>query len=335
MNTAGPVLVLGAGSWGTALGLVLARNGNDTYLWDADGEHIGLLRQSRSNERHLPGIPFPDRLLPIAALAELPQQIGDVVAAVPCEFLRDALRTLREHGPRTARLCLAGKGLEPGTHALNHEVAAECLGPLSVAVLSGPSFAGEVARELPTVVTIASTEPSVAAHFAGRFHGGTFRVYTHEDIIGVQVGGAVKNVMAIAAGIADGLGFGANTRAALITRGLAEILRLGIAMGGRRETFMGLAGLGDLVLTCTDDQSRNRRFGLALARGISPDDARREIGQAVEGLRTTAVVIELARRHGIEMPISREVGRVIHGDCTPAEAVRELLGRERRDELES
>lgn len=326
------MLVLGAGSWGTALALVLARRGIDTFLWDTDLEHVTRLTAERANTRHLPGIAFPGNLHPVPELGAAPAGIRDVVVAVPCEGLRAALGALREARGNAVQLCLASKGLEPGTLLLNHEVAAAVLGPVPAAVLSGPSFAAEVARDLPTVVTLAAVTAGIAEHFADRFHGETFRIYTHDDVIGVQVGGAVKNVMAIAAGIADGLGFGANTRAGLITRGLAEIMRLGLAMGGRRETFMGLAGLGDLVLTCTDDQSRNRRFGLALARGQTPDQARAAIGQAVEGARTAAVVVELARRHGVEMPISAQVQRVIAGAVSPAAAVQNLLLRERKPE---
>ncbi|MGH8244843.1 MAG: NAD(P)H-dependent glycerol-3-phosphate dehydrogenase, partial [Gammaproteobacteria bacterium] len=248
--------------------------------------------------------------------------------------LRDALTRLRGAALQGMRICLASKGMEPGTFALNHEVAADALGHPPLAVLSGPSFAREVAEGLPTAVTIASESVAIASVFAERFHGDTFRIYTHSDVIGVQVGGAVKNVMAIAAGISDGLGYGANARAALITRGLAEIIRLGTVMGGKRDTFMGLTGLGDLVLTCTDDQSRNRRLGLALARGSSLQVALRKIGQAVEGARTAAVVCALARRHGVDMPISVQVQRVISGETTPMDAARHLLDRERREESE-
>jgi len=326
------VLVLGAGSWGTALALLLARSGVTTFLWDCDGAHIQALKSARENARHLPGIRFPDCLLPVAELKEPGADLTDVVVAVPCEALRSALQSLREARGANVQLCLASKGLEPGTLLLNHEVAAQCLGPAPCAILSGPSFAAEVARGLPTVVTIAAAAPGTAEHFAERFHSDTFRIYTHDDVIGVQVGGAVKNVMAIAAGISDGLGFGSNARAGLITRGLAEIMRLGIAMGGRRDTFMGLAGLGDLVLTCTDDQSRNRRMGLALARGRTLAQANREIGQAIEGVRTAAVVCDLAHRHGVEMPISIQVQRVIAGAISPTQAVQDLLRRERKEE---
>jgi len=326
-----PVLVLGAGSWGTALGLVLARRGADVRIWDCDRAHIDSLARDRSNRRHLPGIPFPDTLTPIADLQQA-AGVPDVVIAVPCEGIREALRALGSGVAGERRFCIASKGLEPGTRALNHEIVREELGQVPVAALSGPSFAGEVAAELPTALTLASESAAVSSRFAALFHGDTVRIYTSDDVVGVQVGGAVKNVMAIAAGISDGLGFGTNARAALITRGLAEIIRLGVAMGGRRDTFMGLAGVGDLVLTCTDDQSRNRRFGLALARGQEEKEARAAIGQAVEGVRTAEAVCELARRHGVEMPISEQVHAVIRREVTPRAAVQALLARERKAE---
>ncbi len=326
------ILILGAGSWGTALGLVLSRRGVRTYLWDSDAAHIERLSRQRTNDRHLPGFAFPDPLIPVVDINGLSGEVADVVIAVPCEGLRSALQRLQTLNDFQPRICLASKGLEPGTWALNHEVVLECLGPLPLAVLSGPSFAREVAAGLPTAVTIASESDEDAAHFADLFHCDVFRIYTHGDVIGVQVSGAVKNVMAIAAGIADGLGFGANTRAALITRGLTEITRLGVAMGGKSETFIGLAGLGDLVLTCTDDQSRNRRLGLALAAGRSLHQAKADIGQAIEGLRTAGVVCQLADRLNVEMPISEQVQSVITGVKAPRDAVQELLVRERKME---
>jgi glycerol-3-phosphate dehydrogenase (NAD(P)+) len=326
------MLVLGAGSWGTALALVLARRGRRVFLWDVDDAHVRRLIADRRNARHLPDFPFPETLSPIAELQQVPGDAGDLVVAVPCEGLRDALGLLAREAGRPWRTCVASKGLEPGAATLNHEIVRECLGEVAVAVLSGPSFAREVAAGNPTAVTIASEAADTAGFFADCFHGGNFRVYTHDDVIGVQVGGAVKNVMAIAAGIADGLGFGSNTRAALITRGLAEITRLGLAMGARRETFTGLAGLGDLVLTCTDDQSRNRRMGLALARGSSMADARAAIGQAVEGVRTAEAVCSLAEKYGVDMPISLNVRAVVRGEVSPRDAVQALLARERKSE---
>lgn len=325
--------MLGAGSWGTALALVLARNSNPTFLWDCDEEHLRNLVGQACNNRHLPGYPFPGTLTPSPDLIPLLQEVEDIVIAVPCEGLQAVLQEMQTVTSHTFRICLACKGLEPSTHSLNHKVVRDALGDIPVAVLSGPSFAAEVAAGLPTAVTVASGDAATAHYFSERFHDEVFRIYTHDDVIGTQVGGAVKNIMAIAAGIADGLGFGANTRAALITRGLAEITRLGIAMGGRQETFMGLAGLGDLVLTCTDNQSRNRRLGLALAQGSSVDAARQEIGQAVEGVRTAEAVYSLARKYRIEMPISEQIYKVIHGQVLPAEAVQALLAREKKAEL--
>ena len=328
-----PILVLGAGSWGTALAMVLARNGHKTYLWDCVREHIEHLQNDRCNNKHLPGNPFPEGLLPISEYLPLPEDVRDIVIAVPCEALREVLQALNQAAIPELSLCLACKGLEPETLSLNTSVVEEYCPDTPVAVLSGPSFAKEVAAGLPTAVTIAAVEINTATYWAQRFHSDIFRTYTHDDVAGVQVGGAIKNVMAIAAGIADGMGFGANTRAALITRGLAEITRLGIAMGGRLETFTGLAGVGDLVLTCTDDQSRNRRFGLALAKGMTPEQAKAEIGQAIEGLRTAEVVKRLAETYQIDMPISEHVLKVINGEMSAREAVQELLAREQGREI--
>ena len=231
------------------------------------------------------------------------------------------------------KICLACKGFEPTSNSLNTDVVKNILGIDSVAVLSGPSFAREVAEGLPTAITVASEHEQTASEFSALFHSEMFRTYTHDDVIGVQVGGAVKNVIAIAAGVADGLGYGANTRCALITRSLAEIMRLGMAMGGRQQTFMGLAGLGDLILTCTDNQSRNRRFGIALAEGKDIETAKKEIGQAIEGAVTTAVVSELAKSYKIEMPITEQVNNVLMSKCSPRDAVQNLLAREPKAEM--
>jgi glycerol-3-phosphate dehydrogenase (NAD(P)+) len=328
-----PILVLGAGSWGTALALVLAKNGYPVLLWDAYRDHLQRLIEERRNTRYLPDYPFPSLLQPSADLDGVLQQVADIVVAVPCEGIRAVMQQVAEHSTKKFRLCIASKGLEPESRNLNHVVVGQYLRDAQIAVISGPSFAGEVAAGLPTAVTVAAQEVSVANHFLQRFHNEVFRIYTNDDIVGVQIGGAVKNVMAIAAGIADGLGFGANTRAALITRGLAEITRLGTAMGGRLETFMGLTGLGDLVLTCTDDQSRNRRLGLSLAGGKDLKVIQEEIGQAIEGARTATAVHLLARDHGIEMPISEQIYLVLNGEQTPREAVQVLLAREPKAEV--
>ena len=327
------VLVIGAGSWGTALSLVLARNNHDVHLWDLSSEHILNLQQSKTNERYLAGIALPDNLFPVSDLAGF-KDIKNVVLVMPCAGLQSALKLIEQNISLDGlNICLACKGFEPSSNSLNTDVVKHVLDIKSVAVLSGPSFAKEVADGLPTAITIAAEQNDTANHFSTLFHNELFRTYTHDDVVGVQVGGAVKNVIAIAAGIADGLGYGANTRSALITRSLVEIMRLGIAMGGRQETFMGLAGLGDLILTCTDNQSRNRRFGLALAEGKDVEAAKKEIGQAVEGAVTTGVVHELAKNYRIEMPITEQVYQVVSGDVTPRQAVKTLLERQPKSEI--
>ena len=330
-----PVLVAGAGSWGTALAIALARNNQQVLLWDIVTEHIQQLIKDRCNHQYLPGIPLPDSIKPVTELTGILPDVKSVVIAVPCDGLNHVLKLLRETKVNDLEICLACKGLSVDSRKLNHQIVKDQLGDSAqVAVISGPSFAAEVARGLPTAVTIASEHQSVADRFAGLFHTDVFRIYTHDDVIGVQVGGAIKNVMAIAAGIADGLGFGANTRAALITRGLAEIIRLGVALGGQRETFMGLAGLGDLVLTCTDDQSRNRRLGLALAQGKTLAQAQQEIGQAIEGARTVSAVLVIAGEQSVDMPISEQVNNVLLGKVSPTDAVQQLLARDPRAELD-
>lgn len=323
----GPVAVLGAGSWGTALAVLLAGNGCPVRLWGHEPEHVARLRADRENRELLPGVPFPAGLEPEADLAAALAFAPDLLVVVPSHAFAETLERMGALPPG-ARLAWATKGLEPRSAEPLHQVARARLGDaVPLAVVSGPTFAGEVVRRLPTAVTVASDDMGFARDLAARLHNETFRVYLSDDVVGVEVGGAVKNVMAIAAGIADGLGFGANTRAALITRGLAEISRLGMAAGGRAETFMGLAGLGDLVLTCTDDQSRNRRFGLALARGLDAEAAARAIGQVVEGVGTTHEVKRLAARLGVEMPITEQVHAVLFEGRSPEAAVRALLAR--------
>lgn len=326
------IAVLGAGSWGSALAIQLARNGVTTLLWGRDGEAMAQMAVERCNTRYLPGSPFPERLTPAADLAATLALADHVLLAVPSHAFRDTLRTIAPQLKPGSHLGWATKGLESGSGKLLHQVIAEELGEgQSSAVISGPTFAAEVAHGLPTAVTIAGT-PEAAALYTACLHGGAFRAYTSSDVTGVEIGGACKNVLAIAAGIADGLGFGANTRAALITRGLAEMMRLGVALGGQAETFMGLAGLGDLVLTCTDDQSRNRRIGLALGRGERLTEALAAIGQAVEGVKSAPELHRLAQERGIEMPITEQVYRVLHQGLAPQQAVEALLGREQKAE---
>ncbi len=322
------IAVLGAGSWGTALAILLARNGCRALLWGHEPEHMHALASERRNRQFLPEIEFPEGVEPTADLDAAMAASGDVLVVVPSHAFRSVLKQVAPLLAPDSRVLWATKGLELGSGRLLHQIAEEILGPnRSCAVISGPTFAGEVARGLPTACTVASRDSGFAAQIADWLHNDAFRAYTSEDVVGVQLGGAVKNVLAIAAGISDGLGFGANARAALITRGLAEILRLGLAMGGQQETFMGLAGLGDLVLTCTDNQSRNRRFGLALAAGKTQQQAQDEIGQVVEGVQTAQVVVGLARNQGVEMPITEQVHRVLYEGIDPRTAVHELFQR--------
>jgi glycerol-3-phosphate dehydrogenase (NAD(P)+) len=271
------VAVLGAGSWGTALAIQLCRNGHRVRIWGHEPPQIEALQRDRENRLFLPGFPLPEGLSATDSLETALEGASDCLAVVPSHAFAQVVSDLRERLPQEIGLAWATKGLDPASGGLLHQVARAMLPVHNLAVVSGPSFAREVARGLPTAVTVASEDPVFAAHTAGLLHGDRFRAYTSGDMVGVEVSGAAKNVLAIATGIADGLGFGANTRAALITRGLKELIRLGTALGGRAETFMGLAGVGDLVLTCTDDQSRNRRMGLCLARGLSVADAKLEI----------------------------------------------------------
>lgn len=327
------IAVLGAGSWGTALSVLLCRNGHHVRLWDFSPDHVASLLRARENRRFLPDVPLPANLQLVASLAQALDGARELLIVVPSHAFGDVLRALPEPMPTGLGLAWATKGFEPDSGRLLHQVAREVLGERDLAVISGPSFAREVAKGLPTAVTVASPNPEHARRVASYLHGERFRAYTSGDIVGVQVGGAAKNVLAIATGIADGLGFGANTRAALITRGLAELIRLGTALGGKQETFMGLAGLGDLVLTCTDDQSRNRRMGLALARGLTVVTAKAEIGQEVEGVITARSLVAVAKRIGVEMPISEQVHKVLEGGVTPNEATNTLLMRSSKAEF--
>ena len=333
VDQAHPIVVLGAGSWGTALAIHLADSGHHVLLWGNEPEHIKRLSESRCNQQYLPGVAFPDLLQLTSDLELALASPAWILLAIPSHAYRPFLQKNAHLFKENTGIAWASKGLEHGTGKLIHQVIAEEL-PLckKTAVMSGPTFAGEVARNLPTSITVASASESFSKQLSDDLHSGRFRVYLSSDLIGVELGGSLKNVLAIAAGAADGLGFGANTRAALITRGLAEMMRLGEAMGGHRETFMGLSGMGDLILTCTDDQSRNRRTGLLLAQGKTLEQARAEIGQAVEGINTAKEAVELARQHGVEVPISEQVYRVLYENCPIDEAVHALLSRKSSQE---
>ena len=329
-----PMAVIGAGSWGTALAIQCARAGHPTRLWGRDPALVESMRRARRNERYLPDADFPPSLEPVADLAAALAGVRDALVAVPSHAFRATLLSIEPLIEDDARIAWASKGFEMESGLLPHEVAREVFGSRPGAVLSGPTFAREVGAGLPTAMTVASRDADFAKELALRLSGPEFRAYTQSDIVGVEVGGAVKNVIAIGAGVADGMGFGANTRVALITRGLAEMTRLGLRLGAQRETFMGLAALGDLVLTCTDDQSRNRRLGLALGRGSSAEEALREIGQVVEGVTAASAVRKVAERVGVEMPICLEVYRVMHESRPVRAALQALMGREVRSETE-
>ena len=298
-------------------------------LWGRDGEQLALMVRTSCNARYLPDAPFPENLQAVASLEECLAGARDILVAVPSHGLRETLIAIRPHLGADSRVCWATKGFELHTGKLPHQVVAEELGAdMPVAVLSGPTFAKEVGAQLPTAMTVAANDSAFAAELAEALSGDNFRAYTSDDMVGVEVGGAVKNVLAIGAGMCDGLGFGANSRIAMITRGLVEMTRLGVALGAKKETFMGLAGMGDLVLTCTDNLSRNRRMGLALAGGKTVTEAQQEIQQVVEGVMAAEAVKEVAEGLGIEMPICHQIYRILYEGAQPLEAVGALMGRQ-------
>ena len=329
------VAVLGSGSWGTALAVHLARAGHRAVLWGIETDELNAMARERVNARYLPGVALPEGLEIEHDMARAVAQADQLLVVVPSHAFREVLERVRPMLRPGQRVAWATKGFELTSGKLPHQVASEVLGPsVPTAVLSGPTFAREVGAGLPSAMTVASYDGDYAMELARSISGRNFRAYASSDMVGVEVGGAVKNVLAIGAGISDGLGFGANTRVALITRGLAEMMRLGVALGADRETFMGLAGLGDLVLTCTDDQSRNRRCGLLLAAGKSSAEAQAEIGQVVEGVLAARAVHDVAQRHGVVMPISEQVYRVLYEGAPAKEAVYALMTRTIRAEAE-
>ncbi|MFM1664700.1 NAD(P)H-dependent glycerol-3-phosphate dehydrogenase [Aeromonas salmonicida] len=328
------ISVLGAGSYGSALAISLARNGHPTLLWGHDPAHVAELEHDRCNKAFLPDVPFPADLQLTADLQRAVQASPVLLLVVPSHVFGQVLSQVKPFLRPDTRIAWATKGLEPDSGRLLQDVARDVLGEtIPLAVISGPTFAKELAAGLPTAISVASTHDDFADELSHLLHcGRSFRVYTNPDFVGLQLGGAVKNVIAIGAGLSDGLGFGANARTALITRGLVEMQRLGAALGADAKTFMGMAGLGDLVLTCTDNQSRNRRFGLALGAGKSVDTAMAEIGQVVEGYRNTKEVHLLAARCGVEMPICEQIFQVLYQGKNPKEAAIALLSRDKRDE---
>lgn len=329
------IAVFGAGSWGTALGMQLARMGHDVRLWARDAERAAAMERDRVNQRYLPERPFPESLHVGSDFEAACEGAQRLLVATPSHAFGDTVERLAPYVTTETGLAWASKGFEPGTGRLLHEVACERLGQeMPLALITGPSFAREVADSQPTAVTVAATEPAFGHAWAALLHGHNFRAYYTADLAGAELGGAIKNVLAVACGMADGLGLGDNARAALITRGLAEMMRLGRALGADDRTLMGLAGIGDLVLTCTGDQSRNRRLGLALGQGRSVDEAVAEIGQVVEGIKTAEEVMRLAERAGVEMPIAEQVHGILFRGWSARKGVQVLMERDLKRETE-
>ena len=333
------VTVIGAGSWGTALAVLLSKNISRVTLWGHDPEELRPIIKQRENQRFLPGIALPDNL---DVKIDLEQAINDelcFVMVVPSHAFRAALMTLRNQLESTKKningmsLVWGTKGFDPKSGDLLSHVAQQIFPEVRrKGVISGPSFAMETAIAMPTALTLASESADAAESMSTWFRTEFTRVYFNNDPVGVQLGGAIKNVMAIAAGISDGLGYGANARAALITRGLSELTRLGITLGGKPDTFMGLTGVGDLILTCTDNQSRNRRFGLGLGQGKNHNEIKAQIGQEIEGINTVRELFAISQKHDVDMPITEQVYKIVYHDANPDEAVRNLLRRDPKPE---
>lgn len=324
------IAMLGAGSWGTAMAIHLAQLGHHVMLWGHTPQHVALMIKEHVNSTYLPGIVFPKTLVPCADLNLCLEQADEVFIAVPSH----AFRTLLPKIPLASKgITWLTKGIDPQSNQLLSEVAQQHFGDdLDMAVLSGPSFAKEVAQHLPTALTLASQRPVYQKRIQQLLHHHPMRVYLSDDLIGVQICGAIKNILAIACGISDGLGYGANAKAALITRGLAEMSRLGLKLGAQQETFLGLAGVGDLVLTCTDNQSRNRRFGLLIGKQLPLDEAEKQIGQVVEGKYNAEQICQLATNLNVEMPICTQINKLLHQHITPKDAVHVLMNRPAKEE---
>lgn len=328
-----PTLVLGAGAWGTALAIAMARNGHEVWLWGRDKEQLSRIAAERMNSRYLPEIRFPETLKIQMDLQSALQSCLHVMISVPSVAFSEILHDIKPFLGENIPISWATKGLTPHNGQFLHDTAIEILGPShALAVVSGPSFAAEVAAGLPTALTVASRDTVFAKALANALHGPALRAYTTDDVLGVQIGGTVKNVLAIAAGICDGLGYGANARAALLTRGMAEIMRLAMVLGAEPETMFGLSGMGDLILTCTDNQSRNRQLGLAIGSGLTVEEAVLKVGKTVEGMHAAREVLLRAQQAGIEMPIVEQVCKILFEGYDPRKSVQALLCREQKAE---
>lgn len=326
--------IIGAGSWGTAVGVLLSKKGNEVYVWDRDTHLIEQIESARENLKYLPGVLLPAAIKGCQTNEEAVKDADVIIMAVPSQAVRGACQGLKSYITEKQIIVSLAKGIEIGSNKTPSSIIEEYFPDNPVCVISGPSHAEEVSRDIPTAVVCASKQQQVAEEVQDIFISPKFRVYTNPDVIGVEIGGAVKNIIALAAGISDGLGFGDNTKAALMTRGIAEISRLGEAMGAESQTFSGLSGIGDLIVTCTSMHSRNRRAGILIGQGKSVEDALTEVRMVVEGVNTTKSTHELAEKLGIEMPITNQLYKVLFKGKSPLYAVSELMLRDRKHEIE-
>ncbi len=329
MTTVG---IIGAGSWGTALATVLAGKGCPVRIYDVDEQHLRRMESSRENTDYLPGVALNSNISFAYSHEEALKGADVVLFSAPAQHFRSAAEAAKPYVTPDMLIVNVAKGIERGTHKRLSQIAAEFFDMNNYVVLSGPSHAEEVGRRMPTTVAVASENPEAELKIQDLFMTDRFRVYTTEDVVGVELGGALKNIIALGAGIADGMGFGDNAKAALMTRGLAEIMRLGEKLGAQRETLSGLAGVGDLIVTCTSMHSRNRRCGLLIGEGMAPEDAVREVGMVVEGMFTAEAAYELAKEAGVEMPITDAIYHVSRGEMSASEAIEMLMGREKKHE---
>jgi glycerol-3-phosphate dehydrogenase (NAD(P)+) len=326
------IAVIGNGGWGTTLGLLLFNKGYDVDLWGVDREYVFYLREKKENVKFLPGITLPEGLKHTSDFKEALQNASFVVMAVPSPYMGQVAGQLKSYFSRDCGVISVAKGIEVGSNKRMSEILKEVLNPKSLAILSGPSHAEEVVRGVPTSVVVASENDAFAQSAQKLFMTDRFRVYTNSDVTGVELGGALKNVISVAAGISDGLGFGDNTKAALVTRGLAEMTRLGVAMGAKKETFSGLAGVGDLITTAFSSHGRNRKMGELIGQGINLEEALKTTEMVAEGVKTCVAVVKLAEQHRLEMPISQKVYQVLYEGLNPKKAVQELMLREAKPE---
>jgi len=326
--------VIGAGSWGTALATVVAGKGHQVKIWDINEAHLKSMEENRENVNFLPGVPLNENIHIAYTTQDAVQDADVVLFSAPAQHFRSALTSAKSYIKDDAIIINVAKGIEQKTLERMSEIAEEHLDMDRYVVLSGPSHAEEVGRRLPTTVAAASRNLASAEFVQDLFITDRFRVYTTEDVVGVELGGALKNIIALGAGVSDGMGFGDNAKAALMTRGLAEIMRLGLKLGAKPETFAGLTGTGDLIVTCTSMHSRNRRCGIMIGEGMSPAEATEKVGMVVEGMFTTEAAYQLAKREGVEMPITEAIYRAVQGEIKASEAVEMLMNRERKHEQE-